>query len=849
VTLSRPAGASGTIYATLDGSDPRVFGSGAVSASAREAAAPILIERPATIRARIANGASWSAIVEASYVPEGYYASLELSEILYNPAGGSSYEFIELHNGGPSSLELAGLRFTDGIDYAFPAGARLPAGGYWVLAADAAAFAERYGGVAVDGVFSGTLDNGGEALRIEDGLGNEVLELRFDDERGWPIGADGFGRSLLFQGGIPALGASWLASAEFHGRPGEANPLAPVSGVVIHEVLANSEAPFEDAIEIRNLAGAAIDVSGWFLSDSRDDEAGLKKFRIPDGTVLAPGVFAVFYEADFNPAPGAATSFALSGGGEGVYLSAADPETGALLGYIWGWELAGSMPNESLGRIETSAGPSYSPLAEPTFGLEAPASVEAFREGRGAENAAPLVGPVVIHEIHYHPASGGIEFVELHNLGGEEVALHDAGLDRGWRLRGLSSAGGDSSYEFPAGAAIAARGYVLVTPVSPEYFRYRVSVPASAPLHGPYGGALSNGGERLRLEAPIDDGAGGVIFALLDEAAYGDREPWPVAADGQGPSLERRDAGAYGGDPANWGASEASGGSPGTANSVGGAPVNRAPSARFSASVLSGTAPLEVAFNASNSVDPDGDALSYAWDFGDGAQGTGRTTAHTFSRAGTFVAVLTVSDSGGLSDEAQATITVSQPPENQSPVASFTLTPAGGEAPLEVTLDASASRDFDGTIAAYRWSFGDGAEGEGRMASHVYEEPGVYDVSLSVVDDRDAVGTRTQRLEVREAPAGGGQEPGDCNQDGKLDISDGVCLLTHLFLGHPVLLPCGDGSGADAANIALLSSNGDARIDLADAVYVLGFLFQGGPPPSRGTECLAIIGCPAACNP
>ena len=52
-----------------------------------------------------------------------------------------------------------------------------------------------------------------------------------------------------------------------------------------------------------------------------------------------------------------------------------------------------------------------------------------------------------------------------------------------------------------------------------------------------------------------------------------------------------------------------------------------------------------------------------------------------------------------------------------------------------LAFDASASRDLDGAIGEYRWDFGDGTTAEGAAASHVYDKPGTYEVSLTVVDD------------------------------------------------------------------------------------------------------------------
>ena len=82
--------------------------------------------------------------------------------------------------------------------------------------------------------------------------------------------------------------------------------------------------------------------------------------------------------------------------------------------------------------------------------------------------------------------------------------------------------------------------------------------------------------------------------------------------------------------------------------------------------------------------------------------------------------------------------------------------------------------------------------------------------------------------------------PGDCNQDGTLDLSDVVHLLGFLFQGSPADLPC----STEAANLTLMDCNQDGGIDLSDAVYKLAFLFQGGPPPDQGGGCTEIAGCP-----
>ncbi len=88
--------------------------------------------------------------------------------------------------------------------------------------------------------------------------------------------------------------------------------------------------------------------------------------------------------------------------------------------------------------------------------------------------------------------------------------------------------------------------------------------------------------------------------------------------------------------------------------------------------------------------------------------------------------------------------------------------------------------------------------------------------------------------------------PGDCNQDGRLDISDAICVLGVLFLGVPERLPCGDGTAADSGNIELLDWHGDGRVDITDPIGTLRFLTLAGPahhrvpPGANPFECVPI---------
>ena len=89
-------------------------------------------------------------------------------------------------------------------------------------------------------------------------------------------------------------------------------------------------------------------------------------------------------------------------------------------------------------------------------------------------------------------------------------------------------------------------------------------------------------------------------------------------------------------------------------------PTNQTPVASFSCSQTSGQSPLTVSFDASASHDPDGSIISYAWTYGDGNVGSGKTTSHTYSTTTnkTFTAKLTVTDDDGAQSSETRTITV-----------------------------------------------------------------------------------------------------------------------------------------------------------------------------------------------
>jgi hypothetical protein len=179
----------------------------------------------------------------------------------------------------------------------------------------------------------------------------------------------------------------------------------------------------------------------------------------------------------------------------------------------------------------------------------------------GGTNAVPLVGPVSIREIMYHPAAGGAydkedyEYIELRNTAGFAVPLEETDTETGAAVAWKLSDGVE--FEFPAGAAIPA-GDVIVVAKNIDAFRSRFPAVPTDMIYGPYSGQLNNAGETIKLLRPGQNNNGVRTYLLIDRLTYSSgfnplgQDPWPPQANGSGLSLNRIDDTQYGNDPANW---------------------------------------------------------------------------------------------------------------------------------------------------------------------------------------------------------------------------------------------------------------------------------------------------------
>jgi hypothetical protein len=166
---------------------------------------------------------------------------LRITELMFNPVriegntnDAQEFEFIELRNVSTNTpLELAGVRFVDGVQFNFSTGAvaTLAPGQFVLVVENLGAFAGRYGdALPVAGQYAGNLANDRERLRLVDASGENILD--FDFEADWHKSADGRGHSLVT---ADELGvhtawnhkAGWRPSACPGGSPAAADPIAP----------------------------------------------------------------------------------------------------------------------------------------------------------------------------------------------------------------------------------------------------------------------------------------------------------------------------------------------------------------------------------------------------------------------------------------------------------------------------------------------------------------------------------------------------------------------------------------------------------------------------------------------
>ncbi|MCC6231712.1 MAG: lamin tail domain-containing protein, partial [Verrucomicrobiales bacterium] len=500
--------------------------------------------RAATVQFRDAGEAATGTVVTTRPVlrgetpgPSSRHTPLAISEIMFHPrerADGRNGEFVEIYNADLIDQNLTGYRLSGSVGYRFPDGYVLPAGGYAVIARVPADLSALTGLTSVLGPFEGTngLPNANGVVRLRNPQDAVLLEVSYDNQAPWPVSADGAGHSLvLWQ---PSYGESdpraWAPSARIGGSPGGPDPMA-VTGetpVLINEVLAHTDLPQVDSIELYNRSNQAVDLGGWFLTD----EPATNRFRIPDGTVITPRGFLAFTETQLG--------FRLDAAGESIFLV-----------------------HSNRARVVDAVrfGPQENGVSTGRYPDGAPEWRRLRSVTPAAENASFRVSEVVINEILFSPVSDDDddEFVELHNRSAQPKDLSGWSLSDGVQFR------------FPPGTVLPAGGYFVV---ARDRARLLTNNPALAPttVYGNFEGTLANGGERLALAMPdfiVVTNAFGLsetnrIDIEVDEVTYATGGQWGRWSDGLGSSLELIDPESDHLRPGSWADSDESAKAPWT---------------------------------------------------------------------------------------------------------------------------------------------------------------------------------------------------------------------------------------------------------------------------------------------
>jgi len=184
--------------------------------------------------------------------------------------------------------------------------------------------------------------------------------------------------------------------------------------------------------------------------------------------------------------------------------------------------------------------------------------------------------------------------------------------------------------------------------------------------------------------------------------------------------------------------------------------VNQALTASFSADPQSGEAPLEVKFDASNSVDPDGTIAKYEWDLdgdGDYDDGEGKTAEYEYEKVGKYTAALRVTSTTDESDVSEKEIVVEESMDPE-PVISIVDDPEYYTEGINYVFSADGSESPNGNIESYEWDFNDGsANADTKTTSHIFTAAGTYRIVLTAKDEEGKEGEIEKTITVG-APKG-----------------------------------------------------------------------------------------------
>lgn len=516
-----------------------------------------------TYKIRIQGAATGSPIDESndpfSIVAELPVPKIVINEIMYNPATAlgpdANYEYLELFNNGTTAVDLTNWTITTAIEHTFSSGTTIQPGAYLVVAKDAASITNYYGISNIVQWNSGDLNNTGEAIKLRAPNGVLMDSVFYLSTAPWPSGANGNGSSLELI--HPDLDNSqvvnWLASLQLNGTPGVQNSAfgfqgltvtAPNGGEVFLQGATTditwTRVNFNGLVKIELLDGETVT---QLLANNLPAINGTWTWNIPaDQTVGANYKIRISDVEDGQPVDESNAVFSIiseivpeltltaPNGGESIQQGTTFNITWTSANYQGTIKIELITATKSgvaieLGTEAASAGTFAWTVSQET-GTNYLIKISDQATGTPADQSdnvfsiilPPLAPKVVINEIMFNPPESGtdsLEYIELYNA---DIIAHNL---QGWSFsKGVV-------YTFPS-YNLEPGSYVVV------------AIKASAMLNT-FGvvalqwtsGGLSNSGEELELK----DNSG----AVIDNLTFSASAPWPVAANGYGPSLSLKD--------------------------------------------------------------------------------------------------------------------------------------------------------------------------------------------------------------------------------------------------------------------------------------------------------------------
>jgi len=174
--------------------------------------------------------------------------------------------------------------------------------------------------------------------------------------------------------------------------------------------------------------------------------------------------------------------------------------------------------------------------------------------------------------------------------------------------------------------------------------------------------------------------------------------------------------------------------------------TNNAPTASFTVDKTSVEVSETISFDSSDSSDPDGDMITYNWQFGDGGTSSLANPTYQYSTEGSYTVSLIVTDNSGLASSAAQQVILVETATNSAPVASFTVNKSIVDVGETINFDSSNSSDPDGDTLTFNWQFGDGSSSIVANPTHQYATEGTYTAQLVVTDDSGLASTAAEQV-------------------------------------------------------------------------------------------------------